>query len=86
MALKSRPPKRDWTSLLINSGLAASIGAAGSLLTDRLKADDSVDVHRCEIAKDFLSVAKPVPYIFKAQQAGLARGAATTLARCLEER
>ncbi len=77
--------KFGWANLLITSGLAATVGALGSLAAELLREGQSAATKRCEIAVALLQDEAPSPYMDKDMQKRITAAAVTRFERCMKE-
>jgi hypothetical protein len=74
-----------WGALIVTSGLAVTITAFGTYLTDRARVTGEAPLRRCELASTVLLDETPSPYMDQRSRAAVVSAAVTTLERCLRE-
>ena len=85
--MTEKPGRRlGWADLLITSGLAATVGALGSLATtELLRENQAAATKRCEIAAGVLQDETPSPYMDREMQKRTTAAAAGRFERCMKE-
>jgi len=84
--MAARPSRKfGWADLLLTSGLAATMGALGSLTTELLRENQAAGTKRCEIAATLLQDEAASPYMDREMQKRITAAAATRFERCMKE-
>ncbi len=74
-----------WSTLVIGSGLAALIAAAGGIVGSEMQDSHTRDMKRCELAAGFLQDETPNPYLDKVGEKTLVDQAAARFTQCMKE-
>ena len=84
--MAEKPGRRlGWADLLITSGLAATVGALGSLATELLLENQAAATKRCEIAAGILQEETPSTYMDREMQKRIMAAAGGRFERCMKE-